>query len=79
MDVSKFISELLSEREDVDRAIMRLERFERLSLGTTNAQAPSWTEAEKGSNSKQYRRNRPATVRSKPQSIPYQSRSNSPS
>lgn len=76
MDVSKLISELLSEREDVERAIFRLERFARLSFGAANAEPLPVTEIGKNSTPKEYRRNRPAAVRARAQPISCQSRSN---
>jgi len=41
MDVTKIISELRLEREDIERAILSLERFDRPSTGTTEMAAQS--------------------------------------
>jgi hypothetical protein len=44
MDVTGILSELRSEREDIERAILSLERFDRHGTGTTEAAAQSVTE-----------------------------------
>jgi hypothetical protein len=44
MDVTKIISELRLEREDIERAILSLERVDRPSAGTIEAAAQSGTE-----------------------------------
>ena len=44
MDVTRIISELRSEQEDIDRAILALERFDRVSIGTTERAVQSTTE-----------------------------------
>ena len=41
MDVTKIISELRLEREDIERAILSLERFDRPSAGTAEVAAQS--------------------------------------
>jgi len=67
MDVTRLISELLSEREDVERDIFRLERSARLRFGAANGEQQSVTAIDKGPTSRRRRRNLPATVSSNPQ------------
>ena len=44
MDVTQIISELRSEREDIERKILSLERIDRLSTGTTEGAVRSVAE-----------------------------------
>jgi hypothetical protein len=46
MDVKRTISELRSERRQIEQVILSLERFIRFSSGTTEAAAQSVTESE---------------------------------
>ena len=47
MDVTKILLELRSEREQIEWAILSLERFDQPSTGTTEAAAQSVTEIRK--------------------------------
>jgi hypothetical protein len=44
MDVTRIIAELRSEREDIERAILSLERLDRLSTATREGAVQSMTE-----------------------------------
>jgi hypothetical protein len=46
MDVTSILSELRSELEDIDRAILRLTPFDRVNTGTTKGAAQNATQIE---------------------------------